>query len=79
MSEVRLPQCIVTIKDGRRCTNKIEIFRKDQWTEEPADQNMYRLRVNRVWSGGNHSSKKFFTRDGVLAEIAKRLADGGVI
>lgn len=79
MSEERKPVYIVTFRQGRRRLTKIEIFRRSQWTGNPADDLEYRCRVNRVWHGGRHGSMTFLDAAGVLTLIKKAVAAGGVV
>jgi hypothetical protein len=78
MSETRRPDFILTIKEGRSRTGKIEIFRKSQWTGIVADEVLYRLRIDNVWHGGGHSDMTFLDKEGVMAIIRQNMARGGV-
>jgi hypothetical protein len=79
MSEERKPVYTVSFRKGRRCTVKIEIFGKNQWTGDPADTLLYRCRINRKWFGGTHGNMTFMNAGGVLTLIRRSVAEGGVV
>jgi hypothetical protein len=79
MSEIRKPAYIITKRDTEnRTTVKIEVFRKSQWTDNPADEFEYRVRIDRIWYGGKHGKMTFLDGDGVMALVRQTLVAGGI-
>lgn len=74
MAEKRLPDVNLTVLRGRKGKCKIEVFRKEQWTNDPTDQYMYRIRLNNRWINGTHNKRHYVNREGVMAEVVKALA-----
>jgi hypothetical protein len=79
MSEIRKPAYTVTGRDSRnKATSRIEVFLKSQWTDNPADEFEYRVRIDRIWYGGKHGQMTFLDADGVMALVRQILVTGGI-
>lgn len=79
MAEKRLPVGNLTLLRGREGSCKIEVFRKSQWTNDPADDYKYRLRVNGRWASGKHSKRHYVNQEGLLAEVRKALTNEDIL